>query len=184
MKQKRTYVTLLLILALLILGVAYALIQSDMLTITGTATASVAEGNVDVEFVDVTPEKTGDATTYGEITSDPDIATFTVAGLTTAEDTKTVTFTIENKTENGVPVTLETPTIQWKDGKSTHEYYEITYQYGKTDLAAYDASGDDDSTTLVVTVKLLKTISTTDTVTAANENNEVTITLNAKAANN
>ena len=44
MKQKRTFVTLLLIAGLLCLGIAYAAFTADELQITGTATASVAEG--------------------------------------------------------------------------------------------------------------------------------------------
>ena len=183
MKQKRTYVTLLLIVALLVLGIAYAAFNADELQISGTATASVAEGTVNVEFVSVTPAKAEGVTTYGEIDStDADKATFTVADLTKAEETKSVTFTIENKTENGVPVTLRTPSITWEGGKATHDYYEVTYAYGETSLAA--AGEDGDSTTLTVTVKLLKTISTLDTLTAANTGNTVTITLNAEAANN
>lgn len=183
MKQKRTFVTILLVLALLCLGIAYAAFSSDELQISGTATASVAEGNVDVEFVAVSPEKTEGVTTYGEIDSlDPDKASFTVAELATVGDTKTVTFTIENKTQNGVPVILETPTITWANGTSENEWYEVSYEYGNTNLAA--ATEDGDSTTLTVTVKLLKTISTPDTQTAANTDNTVTITLKANAANN
>lgn len=181
MKQKRTYVTLLLIVALLVLGIAYALIQGDQLQIDGTATASIADGEVDVQFVSVTPTTGAGATSYGEINGkDPDKATFVVADLAKAGDSKTITFTIENKTENAVPVILETPTIVCNN----EEYYEVTYQYGKTDLAAYNAAGDDDSTTLAITVKLLKTITTDESETAANENNTIAITLNATAAKN
>ena len=183
MRQKRTFVTILLVLALLCLGIAYAAFSADELQISGTATASVAEGNVDVEFVAVSPEKAEGVKTYGEIdSSDPDKASFTVADLTTAGNTKTVTFTIENKTENGVPVTLGTPTITWANGTSENEWYEVSYEYGNTNLAA--AGKDGASTTLTVTVELLKTISTSDTQTEANTDNTVTITLNANAANN
>ena len=186
MKQKRTFVTLLLIVGLLCLGIAYAAFTADELQITGTATASVAEGNVDVEFVAVTPEKADGVTTYGEITEDPDEATFTVADLTTAGNSKSVVFTIENKTENGVPVTLETPTITWANGTSSNEWYEVSYEYGKTDLDAADenAATGEDTTTLTVTVTLLKTISTSASASEANTENTVTITLNATAADN
>jgi len=179
MKQKRTYVTLLLIVALLCLGIAFAAFTADELQITGTATASVASGEVDVEFTSVNPAKADGVNTYGEIdSSDKDKATFTVADLKTAGETKTVTFTIENKTENGVPVTLQTPTIE---NKNT-EWYKVTSSYGKTDLAAAGQTGDD--TTLTVTVELLKTVSTTESQGDANTNNTVTITLNAVAASN
>lgn len=180
MKQKRTYITLLLVVALLVLGIAYATIQGDELEITGTATSDIASGEVDVEFVSVTPAS-GEGTTYGEIDSrDPDKATFVVGDLAKAGDSKTVTFTIENKTENAVPVTLGEPSIVCNNA----EYYEVSYAYGKTALSAYNATGDDDSTTLAITVKLLKTITTEDSKTSANANNTITITLNATAATN
>ena len=183
MKQKRTYVTLLLIVALLVLGVAYAAFTADELQITGTATASVADGNVDVQFVAVDPAKAEGVTTYGELGTgdDVDTATITVAGLQTANESKTVTFTIENKTENGVPVTLGVPTVEW-DNK---EWYEVTTEYGNNDvdLAAAGAADEADRTTLAVTVKLLKTVGTTADETAAKENN-IAITLNAEAAAN
>jgi len=183
MKQKRTYVTLLLVVALLVLGIAYASFTPDTLTITGSATASVASGEIDVQFVAVDPAK-GDGTvkTYGEIGSDPDTATITVADLTKANDTKTVTFTIENKTLNGVPVTLGAPIVDW--GNKT--WYEVTTEYGNNDvdLAAAGAADEADRTTLAVTVKLLKTIGTTADDAAANENNTISITLNAEAAAN
>lgn len=181
MKQKRTYITLLLVVALLVLGIAYATIQGDELKITGTATSAVATGEVDVQFVSVTPTSGEGITTYGAIDStDPDKATFVVGDLAKAGDSKTVTFTIENKTENAVPVTLGEPSIICNNA----EYYEVSYAYGKIDLSAHDATGDDDSTTLAITVKLLKTITTEDSAAAANANNTITITLNATAANN
>lgn len=181
MKQKRTYITLLLVVALLVLGIAYATIQGDELKITGTATSAVATGEVDVQFVSVTPASGEGVTTYGEIDSnDPDTATFAVGDLAKAGDSKTITFTIENKTENGVPVTLEAPTIVYNN----KDYYQVSYAYGKTALSAYNATGDDDSTTLAITVKLLKTITTEDSQAAANANNTITITLNATAATN
>lgn len=183
MKQKRTFITLLLVIALLCLGIAYALFSADELEITGTALSDVADGAVDVEFTSATPAKAEGVTTYGEIdSSDKDKATFTVDGLMVAEDSKDVVFTIENKTENGVPVTLQAPTITWANGTSSNEWYEVTYKYGNTALAAAGKDGDD--TTLTVTVKLLKTVSTEVSKTEANTNNTVTIKLNAVAANN
>ena len=57
MKQKRTFITLLLVIALLCLGIAYALFSADELEITGTALSNVADGAVDVEFTSATPAK-------------------------------------------------------------------------------------------------------------------------------
>ena len=186
MKQKRTFVTLLLVVALLCLGIGYALFTEDELEITGTATASLADGVIDVEFVGVTPEKAEGVKTYGEITDDPDVATFTVAELTTAGNSKSVVYTIANKTANGVPVKLGTPTIEWANGSTENEWYEVTYEYGndKIELAAAGAADGADTTTLTVTVTLLKTISTSANETEANTDNTVTITLNADAADN
>lgn len=187
MKQKRTFVTMILIVGLLCLGIAYAAFQSDELQISGTATASVAKGNIDVEFVAVNPEEAEGESAYGTIdSSDADKATLTVTGLTTAGESKSVEYTIENKTANGVPVTLETPTTQWANGTSTNEWYEVSYEYGTNNLAASDGTEGtgEDCTTLTVTVTLLKTISTSASADEANTENTVTITLNAEAANN
>ena len=41
MKQKRTFITLVLIIAILCLGAAYAAITSQVLTITGNVSASI-----------------------------------------------------------------------------------------------------------------------------------------------
>lgn len=185
MKQKRTYVTLLLIVALLCLGIAYAAFTADTLTINGTATASVADGDVNVVFIKADPAEGSNAGTTAEIDAENDTASFTVAGLTKAGDTQTVTFDVENQTEHGVPVTLQDPTIQWANGTSTHGWYEVTEStISNKNLAAYEADGNADSTTLTVTVKLLKTVSTEASQIEANTNNTVTITLKAEAANN
>ena len=72
------------------------------------------------------------------------------------------------------------------NGTSTNEWYEVSYAYAKTDLAAADenAATGEDTTTLTVTVTLLKTISTSASASEANTDNTVTITLNAIAADN
>ena len=182
MKQKRTYLTLLLIVALLVLGVAYAAINGDTLTINGTATADVASGEVNVVFTAAEPAEGSNEGTTAEINADQDTASFTVAGLTTKGDTQTVTFDVENQTENGVPVTLEAPEVVCDNT----EWYEVTTcLYDKTSLEAYNAENNHaDTAKLTVTVKLLKTVSTDDSKTAANTNNTVIITLKANAANN
>lgn len=182
MKQKRTYVTLLLIVALLVLGVAYALFDGDSLTINGTATASVASGEVDVVFIDAKPAEGSNTGTTAEITEGKeDEAEFTVVGLKTVGDTQTVTFKVENQTEGGVPVTLAEPSVTI----GNTEWYEVTTcAFDKTTLDANGAADDADSATLTVTVRLKKTVSTADSETAANQNNTITITLNASAATN
>lgn len=183
MKQKRTYVTLLLVVAILCLGIAYAAFTADELTINGEAIASVADGVVDVVFTDAAVAEGSNAGTEAKIDdAENDKASFTVAGLTTAGDTQTVTFDVENRTENGVPVTLTAPVVVC----GNEEWYEVvTCSYNKTALAAYDAGSDaGDTATLTVTVKLLKTVSTEASKTEANTNNTITITLTAEAANN
>jgi len=67
MKQKRTFVTLLLVIAILCLGIAYAAISSVNLTITGNVSAIAAEGTVEVEFTDAKVE----TTSKGIVTAEP-----------------------------------------------------------------------------------------------------------------
>lgn len=183
MKQKRTYVTLLLTVAILCLGIAYAAFTADTLTINGTAEATVASGEVDVVFTAAAVAEGSNTGTTAEITNaENDTASFAVAGLKTAGDTQTVTFDVENQTADGVPVTLQAPVVVC----GNTEWYEVvTCSYDKTDLAAYDTeSNAADTAKLTVTVKLLKTVSTEASKTEANTNNTVTITLKADAANN
>lgn len=177
MKQKRTIITLGLILAILCLGIVYAAIDGIELNINGSASALLGNGVVDVIF---TSANAGNGSenfvTEVAVGSDPKTATFTVEGLQNKGDTATIEFVIENQSED-IPVTLGEPVItQSQNG----EWFEVNYSYVDNELTVKD--GENDETTLVLTVKLLKVPTTEAAAADAKEN--ITVKINANPASN
>ena len=161
MKQKRTFVTLLLVIAILCLGIAYAIIDAKTLTIGGNVKASPDAANFVVKFVDagtaeVTKGPTG-ATATAAKNGDTG-ATLTVEGFTAAGDTATATWTIINESPDLLAdISIATSAIS--DNVDVADYFEITTTVDgitedtpKTRLDAVDGT-----TTVTVTVELVKT---------------------------
>jgi len=94
MKQQRTFLLLSVIVAVLVLGVAYAAITSVTLNVNGNVLASAEQGNFKVKFVD-DPTFDGTGTAIVKVTSDT-TATMDISGLTSVGDTMQVTYLIEN----------------------------------------------------------------------------------------
>ena len=99
MKQKKTFLTLILIIVALCLTAAYAAISSQNLTITGNVSAIAGEGNVKVQFVEAEVDPASKGTVSAEPNTGDDYtkATISVADLSVVGDTATVVYTIENK---------------------------------------------------------------------------------------
>ena len=177
MKQKRTFVTLLLVIAILCLGIAYAAISSVNLTISGNVSALAADGTVEVEFTKAEVDESSKGIVTAEPNTDDDYtkATINVSELTTQGDTATVVYTIENKATD-IEATLAEPTITW----TNTEWFNVTCELSGTDL---DKSGTGANTqTATVVVELLKTpVSEADQTAAADE---ITITINAAPVEN
>ena len=112
MKQRRIFIGLFLILAVLALGIAYAAITAQTLTIGGNITASTSDANFDVSFVgDVTTS--GDGTVTGYIdTADKTgrSVVINVSNLTTAGQEAMATVRIKNNSTD-VRAKLERPTV-------------------------------------------------------------------------
>ena len=176
MKQKRTYVTLLLVMAFLCLGIAYAAISSITLTINGTATATTSNENFKVRFAKqgetyVAPEKTGaqaaqvtEATVTGDTT-----AKFTITGLTTKDQTATITYTIENASPADINADVA---VALTNGNPT--WYTATVDKSSLSLTK-GATG-----TVAITVTLKDTPATDEEAEAAEGTFTVTLTANAK----
>lgn len=179
MKQKRTFVTLLLVIALLCLGIAYAIIQGTELVISGEASTLAADGNIDVQFTnydiqeDVSAGKV--AATVG---TDGLTANINVSELKTAGQSATVVYTIENKAED-MAATLTTPDITWTNTK----WFDVECTLGGTSLEKYSADGDTDSTTATVVVTLKETV-VTDKDAEAAVADDISITINANPVEN
>ena len=154
MKQKRTIITLGLILAILCLGIVYAAIDGIELNINGSASALLGNGVVDVIFTSANAGVgSEDFVTAVAVGSDPTTATFTVEGLQNKGDTATIEFTIENQSEElKALVSVDTKTI------TNADFFAI-------DAVVADSSAlaPEGTTTVTVTVSLIKT--PVDTIT-------------------
>jgi len=173
MRQKRVFISLLLIIALLVLGIAYAEIQGINLTITGNAEAGVGEGKVNVQITSATAAT--ESQTY--ITEEPVIGndgtsvTFDVTGLNKEDQTATLNLVIENMSSD-IAATLGQATIEWEND----EWFSATFTPASTSLAKEGNTGD--STTAIVVVTLEKTPINATEAAAAKDTLTITIPAN------
>ena len=147
MKKKRTFLGVALLIAVLVLGVGYAAITKN-LSISGTASATTNNENFKVKFegtpvTDKTnaPSSTVEATVTNDLT-----ATINVSGLTTTNDTVTATYTIKNESPE-----LSADLAVGSIANDNAVYFEVTANLAASTIAKGD------STTVTVTVKLIKT---------------------------
>ena len=134
-----------LVLAVILVAVAYAAITSTQLNINGTGNATANQSNFKVEFIG-TPTTGGKGTTTATIDSSVKTnGTVTVNGLTAKGDEATATYTVKNQSADlSADLTAEATS-------SNEEYFEVLCTLEKTTLKAQE------ETTLKVTVRLLKT---------------------------
>ena len=143
MKNPRTFLLLSVIVAVLLLGVAYAAIQNITLTINGTAQATPDQANFDVRFTDTT-SWSGKSRPTLTITGNT-TATMQVTGLTAKGDTVTAIFNVKNYSADLYANLSRSVT------NSNTEYFKVTSALGKTTLAP------NETTTFKITVELIKT---------------------------
>lgn len=184
MKQKRTFVTLLLVIALLCLGIGYAAISGVTLNINGSASAMVGEGTIDVIFKSAknTAKPDGAEATATIEADDDKTATINVSQLTAAGQTATFELVIENQTTD-IAATLGEPDISW----TNTEWFDVDCTLSGTELGVYDADADTtDTQTATVTVTLLKTPVTEgeDGDEGAAKAEDITITIAAEPVEN
>lgn len=152
MKQKKTYVTLLLIVALLALGIAYAAITGTSLTATTIATATEVDRNVDVTFTAIAEEESSDGLTVAPGATGTATGTVTVSGFTAKDQTATVKFTITNN-EDDVTVTLDDIAGAVVEDD---EWYDVKYT-GLTEGEELEG-GNSKDITMVITMKKTPTL--------------------------
>lgn len=184
MKQKKTIITLLLVAVVLGLGIAYAAVTSQLLTINGTAGVSSDDTPVNVVFTNA--EVTSKPTTVSEsdvtatIDTDATKATLHVSNFKTKNDTAVFEYTITNK-HTDIAITLKDVTItltgQGQNEGTSSGWFEVTQSLANTSLTANNAGGDlaTSSTVLTITVKLKETPVTTEQVAAAKDTIKITI---------
>lgn len=144
MKRRNTYVGLILLLAVLMLGIGYAAMSNITLNIGGSASAIVEDENFKVKFTGTPEVSSSDVT--ATITDDHN-ATLNVTGLSAKGDKVTATYTIENASED-LSASVAVPTIT----NSNEDYFTVT-----TDMSASQTLAAGGNTTVTVTVELVKT---------------------------
>ena len=134
-----------LLVAIILVAVAYAAITNVELNINGVGSAQAKQENFKVEFIG-TPSTSGKGTTTATINSDDKTqGEVNVTGLTAKGDEAIATYTVKNLSSDiSADLTAEATS-------SNQTYFEVICSLEKTTLKAQE------ETTLKVTVRLLKT---------------------------
>lgn len=178
MKQKRTFITLLLVIALLCLGIAYAAVTNQTLTITGSAGVSSENEEIDVIFTTAEVQGTDyPGTVTAEVeSSDKTQATINVADFKTIGDSVTVIYTIENQ-QTDLEATLATPVVTLtgagKQEGTPSGWFDVDCTLSGNTLAKNGEAGDSQTATVVVTLN--QTPVTADQVAAASDTIKIDI---------
>ena len=134
-----------LLVAIILVAVAYAAITNVELNINGVGNAQAKQENFKVEFIG-TPSTSGKGTTTATINSDDKTqGSVNVTGLTAKGDEAVAIYTVKNLSSDiSADLTAEATS-------SNQAYFEVICSLEKTTLKAQE------ETTLKVTVRLLKT---------------------------
>ena len=156
-----------LLVAIILVAVAYAAITNVELNINGVGSAQAKQENFKVEFIG-TPTTSGKGTTTATINSDDKTqGEVNVTGLTAKGDEAIATYTVKNLSSDiSADLTAEATS-------SNQTYFEVICSLEKTTLKAQE------ETTLKVTVRLLKT-PIDETKEDLNSDIEVTLTAEPK----
>lgn len=147
-RNTKAIVGLVLLVAVLLVAVGYAAITATQLNINGTANATTKQENFTVEFTGTPTVSDADKVEAKLVDQKPLNAIMNVSKLTAKGDT--ATYTIAN-TSADLSAVLSATTSNTND-----EYFKITQNIAKATVAAGD------TTTITVTVELIKTPITQD----------------------
>ena len=159
------------LIAIVLIGIGYAAITAVNLTINGNGTISPDDDNFKVVYTavaqtTVNPSTVSVTTDTIDATTGVTTTSFTISNMTKKDDTVTLTYTIENKSEDYKAKLSEDSTYLSVTGDT--EYFQVTP--GSFTQTTLNPGG---TTTQTVTVTALKTPSDDD--------KSVTITLKLKA---
>lgn len=151
MKKKKSFVALALVVAVLVLGVGYALTTID-LKVNGDITVSPDDSNFDVNFTDakITTAGTLAGQTDAATKVDGKTATLSVKSLKTVGEKVVAEYTITNNSKAGINATLTNPTAT-QTNDAAKDYYTVT-----ATLENNDAIAPNGTKKLTVTVELVK----------------------------
>ena len=145
MRRNTKIVGGILLVAILLVAVGYAVITKVGLNIDGTAKSEGNPDNFKVELIGE-PQTSGDGTTTATInTADKTQGTMNVSGLNAKGQTAIATYTVKNQSAD------LSADLTAKATSTNDEYFEVQCSLDKTTLKAQE------ETTMTVKVKLLKT---------------------------
>ena len=145
MRKKKSFAALALLVAVLVLGVGYALTTAN-LGVDGNVTITPDDSNFSVLFTNATVEGAGNTATVG----DTKTATLNVSSLKTVGDKVVATYIITNKSKAGINATLEGLVVTPAED-AAKDFYTATAEFNTTDPIAPNGTA-----TLTVTVELVK----------------------------
>lgn len=162
MKNKKSFLSLGLLLLVLVLGVGYAVVSNVTLEIGGTA--SVAESELKVSFNGETATD-GDGTITAESVDGELEADITVTGLTAVGDIATATYTIKNEEES-----LNASISEKEISNDKETYFKVTTSVEETPVLIEKGQ----TGTVTVNVELIKM-----PIEQADSTANITVTLQA-----
>jgi hypothetical protein len=152
MKNRKSLLGLVLVVMVLVLGVGYAVVSSISLTVSGSA--ETVTKNLDVVISAASPTS---GNTYGTVSNPADkTATITVTGMTGTSDTRTVTYTVQNKeTDLDAKVYVDSSSdivVKNSDNSANSSHFTVTTSItGESNAITVPAGG---TRTFTVTVGL------------------------------
>lgn len=158
MKRKNTLFGVSMLVAVLMLGIAYAL-TSGPLKINGTATANTATDGFNVYFSNASNETaTATASSTATITDDNKVAEMTVS-LTNVGDSQYAKFKVKNDSDAGLKAKLNSSNIHIYSSIDTQtvfdsEYFSVTTDWDQTGVEI----ASQQEAELTVTVELIKAV--------------------------
>ena len=145
MTKTRKIIIGIVIATILIIGIGYAALKNITLNVSGSASANPDDSNFKVKLTGTPIVSDETIVTEANITGDLK-ASFTVEGLTSKGETATITYTIENASED---LSANLSAEVTKNTNST--YFKVTPTVAKTSILK------EETTTVTVEVELLKT---------------------------
>ena len=154
------------LIAILAIGIGYAVVSAIPLEIKGTGTVASNPDGFVVKFKEVA-SKTGDGILNASITDDATHATISVSGLTESGQKATFVYTVLNASEEmNYAANLTTPTVEVEKS----EYFDVT---AVVDNPTKIKQNETTTVTVVVTAK--------KTPVGDDVTSNITVTLNAEA---
>jgi len=179
MKKKKSLLSLAILALVLVLGVGYAAISGQTLTISGTATTETSTLAVYFKEAKAATNLSDDVTASGTIGAGekPLTATITVSGLNEINDTATLTYVVANDEKDvAAEVLKNTITVESDTGVDLSSFYTVTTSVDDDPVTVPKAATEAGTAEITVTVTLAKLPIETDESKA-----NITITLDATA---